>query len=66
PRRFESDTTDIAERTNHDARPVQTQAPEHTEPPAPPPTPTRQPDNDAGESFWSKVKRGLTGGGGAA
>jgi uncharacterized protein (TIGR00288 family) len=68
PRRYESETTDIAERTNHDARPVQTQAPEHTAPPAPPappPTPTRQPDSDAdaGESFWSKVKRGLTGGG---
>jgi uncharacterized protein (TIGR00288 family) len=67
PRRFESDQTDAA---NHDARPVQTNSAERTEaptlapPPAPPPAPAKPVDNEPGESFWSKVKRGLTGGGG--
>ena len=57
PRRFESETTDA---TNHDApRPMST-----PEPPPPPPSPAPQPpaDTEPGESFWSKVKRGLTGG----
>jgi hypothetical protein len=32
-------------------------------PPAPAPKPpTHEPDDPGGESFWSKVKRGLTGG----
>jgi hypothetical protein len=38
--------------------------PTRSEPPqssAPPPRPAEAPA-DAGESFWSKVKRGLTGG----
>ena len=64
PRRFESDQ---AETTNHTARPLQTQPPERVEPPAPPvppPAATRLPESEPGESFWSKVKRGLTGGGG--
>ncbi len=66
PRRFESESSDI---TNQNARPVQTQAPEHSEPPAPPPPPptvTKLPETESGESFWSKVKRGLTGGSGGA
>ncbi len=41
-------------------------APEEPRPPAPkplPPPPQREPEGgDEGESFWSKVKRGLTGG----
>jgi len=64
PRRFESDQ---AETTNHTARPIQTQTPERVEPPpppVPPPAATRLPESEPGESFWSKVKRGLTGGGG--
>ena len=59
PRRFESETM---ENTNHDARPALEQVP----PPEPPersaPEPPAAPAADTGESFWSKVKRGLTGG----
>ena len=65
PRRFESESSDT---TNQNARSVQTQAPEQSEPPAPPPpTPTanRSPETEPAESFWSKVKRGLTGGSGS-
>ena len=68
PRRFESETTDAA---NHDARPTPTPmsgaespavpAPPPPRPPAPP-TPPAPADTEPGESFWSKVKRGLTGG----
>ena len=58
--RFESETPDI---TNHNPRPVleETAPPAPPERPAPAPAPTASPA-DAGESFWSKVKRGLTGG----
>ncbi len=65
PRRFESESS---ESTNTSARPVHNQSPEHSEPPAPPPPPppppkpTKVPEAEGGESFWSKVKRGLTGG----
>jgi uncharacterized protein (TIGR00288 family) len=65
PRRFESESSDT---TNQNARSVQTQAPEQSEPPAPPPPPptaTRSPETEPAESFWSKVKRGLTGGSGS-
>ena len=60
PRRYESESPDVA---NGNLRPM----PEPTrsdpsEPPAPPQPPAVAPA-DAGESFWSKVKRGLTGGG---
>jgi uncharacterized protein (TIGR00288 family) len=64
PRRFESESS---ESTNNRGRPVQSQSPEHSEPstlpptPPPPPTPTKGAEAEAGESFWSKVKRGLTG-----
>jgi uncharacterized protein (TIGR00288 family) len=59
---------DIGETTNEETRPAPSasaappSAP--TTSPAPPPAPSKQgPDNgDSGESFWSKVKRGLTGG----
>ena len=65
PRRFESDQADA---TNHDARPVQTHASERAETSAPPPAPPpptlpKLPESEPGESFWSRVKRGLTGGG---
>ncbi len=63
PRRFEGETQDV---TNHNARPVGDQSPprEPPERPAPPPPPAAPPaPDDVGESFWSKVKRGLTGGG---
>ncbi len=56
PRRFEGDSS-----------PAHTQAPEHSEPaaaPPPPPKVTKLPETEPGESFWSKVKRGLTGGSG--
>jgi len=39
-------------------------APPASPPPSPPAQPSRAPETDTGESFWSKVKRGLTGGGG--
>ena len=68
PRRFESETT---EPTNHDARPMSTpvSGAESQAPPPPPPSPAPPPpqppvDSEPGESFWSKVKRGLTGGSG--
>jgi hypothetical protein len=45
----------------------QAQAPERSEPPTPPPPPpavNKVPphETEPGESFWSRVKRGLTGG----
>lgn len=68
PRRFESESSEI---TNNSVRPLSEQPPppEPAErpaasPPSPPPaTPAAPAGSDAGESFWSKVKRGLTGGG---
>ncbi|HET8712758.1 MAG TPA: NYN domain-containing protein [Gemmatimonadales bacterium] len=63
PRRYESEG---AEATNS-ARPMIEPAPapvEQSPPPPPPaPSPAKAVDADPGESFWSKVKRGLTGGG---
>jgi uncharacterized protein (TIGR00288 family) len=63
PRRFESESTDI---TNQNPRPILEQMPpsEPAERPAPPTTPSTPAASEPGESFWSKVKRGLTGGGG--
>jgi len=68
PRRFEGDQADG---TNHDARPVQAPTSERAEtpalapPPPPPSAPVKLSESEPGESFWSKVKRGLTGGGGS-
>jgi uncharacterized protein (TIGR00288 family) len=70
PRRFESDQ---AEGTNHDARPLQAHTAERVDtpalspppPPLPPPAPAKLQESEPGESFWSRVKRGLTGGGGS-
>ena len=63
PRRFESETSETA---NHSSRPMaeDTPPPASVERPAPPPPPPPAAASpaDAGESFWSKVKRGLTGG----
>jgi uncharacterized protein (TIGR00288 family) len=64
PRRYESDTQ---ETVSQNPRPVLDQTPppeppERPAPPPPPPAPTAPADAD-NESFWSKVKRGLTGGG---
>jgi uncharacterized protein (TIGR00288 family) len=66
PRRFESESSDI---TSQGAHPVSEQtpppeAPERSAPPPPTPPAATPASTDAGESFWSKVKRGLTGGGG--
>jgi uncharacterized protein (TIGR00288 family) len=63
PRRFESESS---EATNQLARP-QAHAPERSEPPipsSPPPAVNKvsPPETEGGESFWSRVKRGLTGG----
>jgi uncharacterized protein (TIGR00288 family) len=63
PRRFESESS---ETTNQMTRP-QAQTPERSEPPTPPPPPptvNKVPphETEPGESFWSRVKRGLTGG----
>ena len=68
PRRFESESSDS---TNHSTRPVAEQTSPSEPPPRqvapPPPTPPAPPAAaEPGESFWSKVKRGLTGGGGSA
>ena len=68
PRRFESD----ADANINDTRPVQSPTSERMEspalapPPPPPPAPAKLPESEPGESFWSKVKRGLTGGSGGA
>jgi uncharacterized protein (TIGR00288 family) len=66
PRRFESETSETA---THNSRPIMDETPapppDRPAPPPPPAPPTASPV-DAGESFWSKVKRGLTGGGGGA
>ncbi|PYP36596.1 MAG: hypothetical protein DMD48_12395, partial [Gemmatimonadetes bacterium] len=60
PRRYESESPDVV---NGTVRPMpEPTRSEPSEPPAPPQPPAVAP-NDAGESFWSKVKRGLTGGG---
>ena len=60
PRRHESDSPDI---TNHSAhpRPEPTRS-EPSPPPPPPPSPSPAAESEPPESFWSKVKRGLTGG----
>jgi uncharacterized protein (TIGR00288 family) len=60
PRRYESDNGGGMNET-----PVQPAAATSSPPPAPPvskPAPVPQQDAEPGESFWSKVKRGLTGG----
>jgi hypothetical protein len=44
----------------------QTPPPEPPARPASPPPPAAPAAVEPGESFWSKVKRGLTGGGGEA
>ena len=69
PRRFESD----ADANINDTRPGQSPTSERMEnaalappPPPPPPAPSKLPESEPGESFWSKVKRGLTGGSGGA
>jgi uncharacterized protein (TIGR00288 family) len=63
PRRFEESSENGGQKT---ARPALESAPP-PEPPArsesPQPPPPSAPAADDGESFWSKVKRGLTGGG---
>jgi len=64
PRRFEESN----EATNHNGqneRPVAELPPprsEPSEPPPPPPSPSKATESEGGESFWSRVKRGLTGG----
>jgi len=60
PRRYESESPDVVNGNVH-PMPEPTRS-EPSEPPAPPQPPAGAPA-DAGESFWSKVKRGLTGGG---
>jgi uncharacterized protein (TIGR00288 family) len=61
PRRFEPESSEI---TNNSVRPLsEPKPPPAASPPSPPPsTPEAPAGSDAGESFWSKVKRGLTGG----
>jgi uncharacterized protein (TIGR00288 family) len=65
PRRFESEPADA---TSQNAGPVREQTPPPEPParPASPPPPAAPAAVEPGESFWSKVKRGLTGGGGEA
>jgi uncharacterized protein (TIGR00288 family) len=59
PRRFEESN----ENTNHNPHPVaELPRSEPSEPPPPPPAPAKASEPESGESFWSKVKRGLTGG----
>ncbi|PYP18379.1 MAG: hypothetical protein DMD54_05320 [Gemmatimonadetes bacterium] len=60
PRRHDSETVEVS---NQNARPVveETPPPRPPERPEPPPPPAASTGGD-GESFWSKVKRGLTGG----
>jgi uncharacterized protein (TIGR00288 family) len=59
PRRFEVESNEpVTQAANEAPEPVRS---EPSEPPAPPQPPTAEPAD--GESFWSKVKRGLTGGG---
>jgi len=69
PRRYESETTDISNQS-----PVESASPPPAVPeplaaaPVTPPAPAHPAtatETESGESFWSKVKRGLTGGGGA-
>ncbi len=61
PRRFESESSEVS---TSSARPVSDQAPPPAPAarPAPPPPPAPPAAAEPGESFWSKVKRGLTGG----
>jgi uncharacterized protein (TIGR00288 family) len=63
PRRAESESADA---TSQNAGPVREQTPPPEPParPASPPPPAAPAAVEPGESFWSKVKRGLTGGGG--
>ena len=59
PRRFE-ESTDTA---NHNVQPVlESRRSEPVEPAPPPPTPAKAQEPESTESFWSRVKRGLTGG----
>jgi len=60
PRRFESESQPTSEST---PSPPSGAQPRALEPPPPPAAPAAA---EPGESFWSKVKRGLTGGGGSA
>jgi uncharacterized protein (TIGR00288 family) len=62
PRRYE----ESGETANHNPRPMSEQTPppeaaERPAPPSPPPSPPAA-ESEPGESFWSRVKRGLTGG----
>jgi len=61
PRRFESESSEVS---TPSARPVSDQAPPPApaQRPAPPPPPAAPAAAEPGESFWSRVKRGLTGG----
>src|SRR5882672_12487214 len=61
PRRFESESSEVS---TPSARPVSDQAPPPVpaERPASPPPPAPPAAAEPGESFWSRVKRGLTGG----
>ncbi len=61
PRRFESESSEVS---TPSARPVSDQAPPPVpaEPPASPPPAPPPAAAEPGESFWSRVKRGLTGG----
>ena len=67
PRRFEGDSAEPVNPTESlSSEPPRYEASEPSEPPAPPPPPPPQPPAAAPadvESFWSKVKRGLKGGG---
>ena len=59
PRRFEESN----ETTNHNPQPVmESSRSEAPEPLPPPPTPPKATEPESTESFWSRVKRGLTGG----
>ena len=62
PRRYESETPDITNQSSAESASPPAPAP----PPPPPVTPAARPaaatESEPGESFWSKVKRGLTGG----
>jgi uncharacterized protein (TIGR00288 family) len=60
PRRFESESQPMSEST---PTPPPVAQPRALEPPPPPAAPAAA---EPGESFWTKVKRGLTGGGGSA
>ena len=62
PRRFEVEPGG-GEPASPSSNRMSESTPTHSEPPPPPPAPQPPADSaDAGESFWSRVKRGLTGG----